>query len=278
MAELSVRVHDLTPRNSAQRRLSVVSELCPAQESIPDGNSDFLPDAIAPRGEWREPTTAELSRLMGISGVYGESDLLVIPLPRLAHVLRDQLGSLQDLELTQKAVSDVAFLRALDTCIDDLIPFCVRPDNLLCQGASVNMGGTRLVTHNTVLAPPRRIGLHVDNWDDLPLLERARGRRRLCVNIGIQPRYLLFLQTPISVLAAEGKLPSEIPNDVSPAKLVRAHLGRNLKQLAARVQIDPGEAYIVNADDVIHDGASDAHEALDVALHFLGYFGPLQSH
>jgi hypothetical protein len=274
MAERLVRVHDLTPRGYGDGRLSVVSDLCPAREAIPDGYAPFLPDAVAPRGEWRDPTTDELSRLLGISGVNGESDLLVISLPRLAHVLSDHLGCLGDFSSTQKAVHDVAFLHALDACVDDLIPFCVCPDNLLCQGAWVNAGRMRLVTHNMVLVPPRRIGLHVDNWDDLPLFERARGRRRLCVNIGLRPRYLIFLQMALSALVAAGKLPREIPKEVSPAMLIRAHLSGNLKQLAARVRIDPGEAYIVNADDVIHDGASDAHDAPDVALHFLGHFGP----
>jgi len=62
--------------------------------------------------------------------------------------------------------------------------------------------------------------------------------------------------------------------DISPAMLVRAYLGRTPAQLVARLRIDPGEAYIVNADDVIHDGASDITGVPDVALHFLGHFGP----
>ncbi len=268
-----VRVHDLTPRGSGAARISVVSELCPAAEAIPDGNSPFLPDAVAPRGEWRVPTADEFSSLLGASGVYGESDVLVVTLPRLARALGDYLPSKGDLSSIRTAVRDVMFVRVLEEYIDDLIPFCVRPDDLVCQGAWVNAGGMRLVTFNMELVPPRRIGLHVDNWDNLPLSERARGRRRLCVNIGARPRYLVFLQMPVSALVAAGKFPRSVPENLSPAILVRAHLGKNLKQLAVRIRIDPGEAYIMNADDVIHDGASDAADVPDVALHFLGHFG-----
>lgn len=273
MAERLVRVHNLTPQACAEGRLSVVSELCPAAEAISDGYSPFLPSAVAPRGEWRAPTSDELSSLLGEPGVYNDSDVHVVALPGLARVLGDHLQRREDFAFLQKAVRDVTFIRALEGSIDDLIPFCVRPDGLVCQGACVSPGGMRLVTHNMELVPPRRIGFHVDNWDDLPLPERARGRRRLCVNLGLRPRYLLFLRKPLSALVAAGELPLEIPRQVSPAALIRAYLRQNLKQLAVRVGIDPGEAYIMNADDVIHDGASDAPDAPDVALHFLGHFG-----
>jgi hypothetical protein len=54
------------------------------------------------------------------------------------------------------------------------------------------------------------------------------------------------------------------------------YLSRNLRQLAARVRIDPGEAYIMNAEDIIHDGASSEFDTPDLALHFLGHFGPAE--
>jgi len=274
MAEALVRVHDLTARGCVDGRLSVVSELCPALQAIPDGYAPYLPDAVVPRGEWRAPTTDELSSLLGDPGVYSDSDILVVPLPGLARALSDHLGPRGDFELLRKAVRDATFVKALAECIDELIPFCVRPDGLVCQGAWVSPGGMRLVTHNMGKVPHRRIGFHVDNWDDLPLPERARGRRRLCVNLGLRPRYLLFLRTPLSALALAGELPQKAPGVGSPAGLVRVHLRTHLKQLAVRIRIDPGEAYIVNADDVIHDGASDASDVPDVALHFLGHFGP----
>jgi hypothetical protein len=132
----------------------------------------------------------------------------------------------------------------------------------------------RLVTHNTDPVAPLRIGLHIDDWDKLPPSRRSRGRRRLCANLGMRPRYLVFLQSTVSRLAASGELPDEIPEDAHLPAMVRGYLGCHLNQLAARVRIDPGEAYVVNADDVIHDGASDSCEAPDVALHFQGYFNP----
>jgi hypothetical protein len=250
-----------------------VSDLCNAAEAIPDGYAAYVPDAVAPRGEWRPPTADELSKFVGIPGEHGEAAVLVVAIPRITSVLGDYLRCREDLSFLRKAVRDVRFVRAIESCVDELIPFCVRPEGLVCQGAWVSPGGMRLITHNMEVVPPLRIGLHVDNWDNLPPPKRGRGRRRLCVNLGLGPRYLIFLQTPLSALVNGGRLPREVPENRSPAMLVRAYLGKNLKQLAARVRIDPGEAYIMNADDVIHDGASDASNTPDVALHFLGHFG-----
>jgi hypothetical protein len=274
LAARPARIRDLTPQRNVAARLSMVSELCRAHEALPDGRSPFLPDAVAPHGEWRGPTADEITRLSASTDICGASDILIVALPRLARVLGNSLPRGGDILAIQSAVRDVTFVRRLEGCVDDLIPFCVRPDGIVCQGTWVNPGGSRLVTHNMDLDPPRRIGLHVDNWDDLPLGERARGRRRLCVNLGRSPRYLVFLEMPVSMLVAAGRFPLEVPEDLSPAILVRVHLGKNLQQPAARVRINPGEAYIMNADDVIHDGASDVGDVPDVALHFLGHFGP----
>jgi hypothetical protein len=265
--ERSVRVHDLTPKCCAERRLSVVSELCPASEAISDGNTGFLPDAVAPRGEWRTPTCDELSRLIGSPGVHEYPEVLIAPMPRLSRVLAAHLAS--------RRKADLTFLpEAVRESIDDIASFCDRLDGLICQGAWVGPGGLRLVTHNPDPVAPLRIGLHIDNWDELPLLERSRARRRLCINIGSGPRYLVFLPTPISALVAAGKLSGELPENMAAPAVIRAYLNRNLNQPAVRVRIDPGEAYVVNADDVIHDGASGSPDVPDAALHFLGHFRP----
>lgn len=263
--ECCVRVHDLTPKCCAERRLSVVSGLCPAGESISDGGAGFLPDAVAPRGEWRMPTPDELSGLVGSPGVHKDPEVLVVPLPRLSRVLEAHIAS--------RRKADLTFLpEAVREGIEDIARFCGRLDGLICQGAWVGPGGLRLVTHIPDPVAPVRIGLHIDNWDKIPLIERSRARRRLCINLGLNPRYLVFLPTPVSTLVAARKLSGELPPNMSAPAAVRAYLSRNLNHPAVRVRIDPGEAYVVNADDVIHDGASDSPDVPDAALHFLGHF------
>jgi len=274
MADCAARVHDFTPENRCNERLSVVSELRLAREAITDGHANFVQDAVAPSGPWRAPTSYELIGLLGHPGCYAENDVFVVSLHDLAHSLSTHFESRTDLSLARNASCKATFFHAIEGCGKHLEPFCIQGGDVESQGAAVNAGGMSLITQDMDVTPPQRIGLHVDDWDHLAVSERSHSRRRLCVNLGLMSRYLVFLPKPLSALAAEGKFPSEISHDESPARVVRRYLSRNLRQLAVRVRIDPGEAYIFNAEDVIHDGSSDLSDVPDIALHFLGPFEP----
>jgi hypothetical protein len=127
VAEHCVRVHDLTPRHCADERLSVVPALCFANDAISDGSTRFLPDAVAPSGEWRIPTADELSGFAGAGGVANASDLSIVALPRLAGVLGKHLES--------RRRGDFSFLaEAVRAGIDDVVPFCVTVEDLVCHG------------------------------------------------------------------------------------------------------------------------------------------------
>ena len=41
-----------------------------------------------------------------------------------------------------------------------------------------------------------------------------------------------------------------------------------------RLQIDPGEAYIMPADNLLHDASTERTRFPDITLTFLGYFAP----
>jgi hypothetical protein len=274
-ATARARVHDYTPRGDVAARLAVVSRLHRADSLAPDGHHAFLPDAIVPGDEWRCPTATERAALSGRAGHFEDADVAVVDLSAFAREPRAHLlASAHDVDRTRAAVRAPAFLGAIAGAIDELVPFCASPERIVFQGPWVSAGGMRTVTLNLDVKPPCRVGLHVDNWDDLPLPERARGRRRLCVNLGTRPRFLVFLPVPLSALATQGEVVEATSDRVSPAILVRSYLGAHLEQLAVRLQIDPGEAYVFNADDVVHDGSTATSDAPDVALHFLGHFGP----
>ncbi len=261
-----VRIRDLTPQDCAAARLTMVSRLCRAGEATPDGGTPFVDEAVVPCGEWRSPTEAEASSLLARPDAPSDNDLLVVPLPHLAELLsaRIELRRCADLSFAPDAIR---------ACVDDLGPFCKSLEGLVCQGAWPGPGGLRNVTHRPDVRSPKRIGLHVDDWDRRPLIDRAGGRRRLAANLGLRPRYLVFLQTPVSVLAADGKLFERPFETLSAPELVGSYLMEHLSVPAARVRIDPGEAYIVNGEDIVHDGASDTPGTPDLSLHFMGHFG-----
>lgn len=70
--------------------------------------------------------------------------------------------------------------------------------------------------HATVTCDPRTghfIGLHIDSWDRGKLSERINSRNRLCVNLGLSERYLIFLNLPLArlvrILITKPQLSSE---------------------------------------------------------------------
>jgi hypothetical protein len=249
----------------------MVSALGPAGHARDGGAYRFLDDAVGPSGDWRSPTADERQSLVGDQRFYRDCDLLVVAFDRLSGVLD------ANVELRRRGILDFV-PAAVSACIDGLSPYCATMDGLVCQGAWIGPGGLSLVTHDTDPASPRRIGLHVDDWDQRAPGARVGGRRRVGVNLGLAPRYLVFLRDPLSGLVAKGRLPAYAAEGLSAPNLVRAYLVKNLDAPAFRVRIDPGEAYIVNAEDVIHDGASHAHDTLDISLHFLGHFRPPPVH
>src|SRR5262249_50026663 len=60
-----------------------------------------------------------------------------------------------------------------------------------CLGRSRRPSGLRTSTFDA--GTSRRLGLHLDSWDRMPLLRRHTARVRVCVNLGRRARSLLFL-------------------------------------------------------------------------------------
>jgi hypothetical protein len=122
----------------------------------------------------------------------------------------------------------------------------------------------------------KRVGLHADHWDGLPLRHRHRARNRICLNLGREPRYLLFINLPMMDLfhAAGLRDPEDIYADFRGLRL-----GERFSQLrpeypVIRLRIDPGEAYVLPTDNLIHDGSTEGSRYTDITLTYLGQFVP----
>jgi hypothetical protein len=135
-------------------------------------------------------------------------------------------------------------------------------------GLSERPSGLRTSTLDA--AKNRRLGLHLDSWDRMPLRRRHIARVRLCVNLGRRSRSLLFLPydigTVVDELEANG-CPVHGPNiggqfcaafpDVPVLELV----------------IPSGCAYLAPTDNLVHDGCSEPSDAPDLTIAWLGFIG-----
>lgn len=114
----------------------------------------------------------------------------------------------------------------------------------------------------------RRIGLHVDNFDRLSFHRRHQGRRRLCLNLGPGPRYLLIGDHDIqqicrTIHAAPDR---RYPHTDDVRRYVAA--GHPLRCL--RIRLAPGDGYIAPTEFLPHDGSTAGMDQPSVAAFWLG--------
>lgn len=119
-------------------------------------------------------------------------------------------------------------------------------------------------------------GLHVDSWDRLPLRHRNRSRNRICINLGREPRYSLFLNLPLmGMFDAIGLCdPEDIYEDFRGLYMGQRFMESWPQYPVIRLRIDPGEAYILPTDNLIHDASTEGNRFPDITLTYLGLFFP----
>jgi hypothetical protein len=117
-----------------------------------------------------------------------------------------------------------------------------------------------------------RIGIHVDNFDKLSFADRTTGRRRLGVNLGPGPRWLLL--ATIDVLDLCRTINRDRPQSYPHTDDVRRYTSEGHELQLLRIRLDPGEGYIAPTELLPHDGSTlDATERSRIAF-WLGHWPP----
>ncbi|WP_416483437.1 hypothetical protein [Streptomyces sp. CL12] len=203
--------------------------------------------ALAPGSDWA-PMTSDDTEHLRVDSATPDSTLIELvhqPLPGLAP-------------------DDLAGRRRTAALLEPMDGY--RPATLLGCASSP---GDRLTTtedHTT----GRRIGLHVDNFDRLSYSARHQGRRRLCLNLGPGPRYLLIcdhdVQEICRALYADTDLKRHFPHTEDVRRYVVA--GHPLRCL--RIRLEPGDGYIAPTEFLPHDGSTAGIDKPSVAAFWLG--------
>ncbi|GAA4235257.1 hypothetical protein GCM10022254_42140 [Actinomadura meridiana] len=109
------------------------------------------------------------------------------------------------------------------------------------------------------------MGLHIDSHQRLPFGSRD-GAMTLCsINVGFTDRFLNFVNLPVrsllELLDAEGEPPPE-----SSVGLKDTFFRHFPDYPILRVRLAPGQAYLCNTQNTIHDGATNDRGLPDVSL------------
>lgn len=144
--------------------------------------------------------------------------------------------------------------------------YLLTTDNLSCDHLFCNtVLGLKGATYNP--EDNLYVGLHIDSWDGVNSNFRHKARNRLCLNLGKEARYFLFVNlTFVDILKSVSKKSS---HSDYPVKLF---LKSFPEYPVIRIQLQPGEGYIAPTENIIHDASTENKLFPDVILSFLGYF------
>lgn len=121
----------------------------------------------------------------------------------------------------------------------------------------------------------RYVGLHIDNsyWQE-KLERRHLSPVKICINLGLQARYLLFINLSLKDILKTLQnlgINNQI-QDKGPPNIVKLFMENFPNYPVIRLTILPGEAYIAPVENMIHDGSTLGCSQHSVNLQIRGYF------
>lgn len=264
-----VRVILPTESDSQRATRLLVSEGTAAPPLFEADGPPYRPEAIVPRLPWRIPTAAERALLIQQTFTSRtEGCVAVVRLDPTVLDLFNGLGlddveTLQQVEAvrqnpkTQRALLDVAKILGE--------AYSTVGSKFTCLGISAYKPGQRTVSYDHRIQ--RRVGLHLDTWDDANLDARALSRNVLLINLGRSDRYFLYVNVSLSAMGAL------LSDTIADANLLAETFMRRLPGYSVvKVRVAPGEAYVAPVQGVIHDGCTDGSQHMDIHAVYLGSF------
>ncbi len=235
----------------------------------------YCPRARVPKEDWRTPTVAEDACLMAVSPPTGPGtwiSVIRIPDVVMAPLVALGLTSIErDRDLGNLAATD-CYRDACATVLRYLARFSIGDAQPILGGVRANPPGLRTATFDA--ASNCYIGLHVDNWDHLPLDAKAKATNRIGINVGTEDRYFVYINLGLKRMV-------DHLADVAPDERVIADQGSSIGQTFLRaypsypvvkLRVGAGEAYVAPTENLMHDGCTVGKRHLDLHLSVRGHF------
>ena len=112
-----------------------------------------------------------------------------------------------------------------------------------------------------------RMGLHLDNWDQLPAEARPTSRNRASLNLGPEPRWFLFVDHDVVARYR----PDQVPDTDTARRTLplAAH-----PPAVVRLRVPVGWAYVAPTENLLHDASSLGQRSGTSHVSALGRFSP----
>lgn len=117
------------------------------------------------------------------------------------------------------------------------------------------------------------IGMHIDSWDLLKVTERINGTNRLCINLGNDKRYFLFVKYSCIKMYEMLNFKQDLYKlEYKPYEIINAYFKQFPNTKIYAIKLEPNEAYIAPTENIIHEGSSFGTKFIDLNLTFRGFF------
>ncbi|MBE9069313.1 hypothetical protein IQ260_21965 [Leptolyngbya cf. ectocarpi LEGE 11479] len=256
--------------------------------------TSFTKDAYIPNDDWQILTEKQSKQLLAQNRFNDYSRTVSV-----FSVPKNILQPLQQLKISQlpptqtSVLNQAHYKEAIAPILHHFTSYC-RDRNPNLAGIGISPPGLPTITINQ----QQSIGLHLDSWDRLPLARRHQSTNRICINLGTDDRYFLFINLTLldmlTVLRYDHFSAKEVERDfnnkmrwkfrklfykyrsnkckASPLALKNAFVRRYPNYPVIKVKIIPGEAYVAPTENIIHDGSSLGQQHFDVQLTLRGHF------
>ena len=274
-----VVVHSEIAGLELSSRLSLSTGIEPAVASRLGASLPYRRDALRPKQPWRPLDSGELALMTparGLSPAAGVA-LIRVPAPVLAPLVALGLPRVRSKRGVDQLVAHPGYQAAQDRVEDHLRCYCETDVGLAWH--ELHCSPHDLETLTVDGDPPILVGLHIDAWDGLSAERAATGRNRICINVGREPRYFLFINLTVSQIVRLCGEPEPPEADRAPLgapqvvdRLVTRFLQTHAHYPVVRLRIEPGEGYIAPTENIVHDGSTAGTSAIDLVLVLRGRF------
>jgi len=255
------------------QRLQISSGTQTAAQFLHEGN--YCANGFVPQHPWNNPNSEQLMPLTGNPlGLEIGMWLSVVQVPdeilKPFSELKQASSETHDLKVLQELARAPHIRPGIDAFMEYAKMYSMSTEQPI-EGGGISLHPAGLETLAYDYKNNCFVGLHLDSWYKHALLNRPQSPNRICVNLGSELRYLLFINLPIPRIL-------ELVQDAAPENTEGRRIHVEFMNLypnypVVKLAIRPGEAYIAPTENIIHDGSSAGKEHLDVSLTFRGQFG-----
>lgn len=258
-------------------RLAVCSGVIPSEDSF-DGYNErkYQANSFKPKADWRPLTIAEQQHLLGSDPALNyKKNVGLFQLPTNLQQLLHSLH-LDDCETLNEAKKVITEKKALFASINSELNAFIRHFFLSESGVQPYIHGIFYNKPGLETIGSRNnnyTGLHIDNGHALKIDRMDEAPNRICINLGKEDRYLLFIPKTASEMLdfLDGQIDIDV-NSYKEYQLVQNFLALNPDIPVIKLRQKPFEFYIAPTDNIIHDGCTIGMSVPDVSLVLIGDF------